>query len=58
LAAERRLNARDVAKQFGCSVKTAQRDLAALRDEEKIEFVGAARTGYYRLRPPREAAIG
>lgn len=58
LAAERRLNAPDVAKHFGCSVKTAQRDLTALKDEGKIEFVGAARTGYYRLRPSRAAANG
>lgn len=44
------LKAPEVARQFSCSVKTAQRDLAALKDAEIIEFAGAARTGYYRLR--------
>ncbi len=44
------LNAPDVAKHFQCSVKTAQRALTTLREEGKIEFVGASRTGYYRLR--------
>jgi HPt (histidine-containing phosphotransfer) domain-containing protein len=50
LAKARRLKAPDVAEHFGCSVKTAQRDLTALKDEGKIEFVGAPRTGFYRLR--------
>jgi hypothetical protein len=49
LAKERQLKAPDVAEQYSCSVKTAQRDLTALKDEGKIEFVGAPRTGYYRL---------
>jgi hypothetical protein len=49
LAKERRLKAPDVAEQFGCSVKTAQRDLTALKDAGKIEFVGAPRTGFYRI---------
>ena len=39
-----------VADQFKCSVKTAQRDLTMLKDEGKVEFVGAPRTGFYRLR--------
>ena len=41
-----------VVKQFKCVVKTAQRDLTALKDEGIIEFVGAPRTGYYRLCQP------
>jgi len=41
-----------VAKHFKCSVKTAQRDLTALKDDGKIEYVGASRTGYYQLREP------
>jgi DeoR/GlpR family transcriptional regulator of sugar metabolism len=41
-----------LAEQFKCSVKTAQRDLTALKDEGKIEYVGASRTGYYRLCQP------
>jgi predicted HTH transcriptional regulator len=49
------LQAPTVAKQFTCSVKTAQRDLRALKEEGVIEFVGASRTGYYRLRKPPES---
>ena len=49
------LQAPAVAKQFNCSVKTAQRDLQALKEEERIEFVGAPRTGYYRLCRPLES---
>ena len=45
-----KLQAPDVAEQFKCSVKTAQRDLKALKEEKRIEFVGTSRTGYYRLR--------
>jgi hypothetical protein len=56
LAQGQRLKAPDVSKQFGCSARTAKRDLAALKDEKTIEFVGAARTGYYRLRRPSEPA--
>jgi hypothetical protein len=46
------LKAPAVAEHFKCSVKTAQRQLTALKDEGKIEYVGAPRTGYYQLRPP------
>ena len=49
------LQAPAVAKQFKCSVKTAQRDLRALREEGRIEFVGTPRTGYYQLRNPPES---
>ena len=35
--------------------KPTQRDLAALKEEGKIEFVGAPRTGDYRLRKPVES---
>jgi len=52
LVKERRLKAPDVAEHFDCSVKTAQRDLTVLKDQGKIEFVGATRTGHYRLRQP------
>ena len=48
----RQLKAPDVVEQFSCAVKTAQRDLAALKDEGKIEFIGTPRTGYYRLCQP------
>jgi len=49
LAAGDQLKAPAVAKQFDCSRKTALRDLQALKDEGQIEYVGAARTGNYRL---------
>ncbi|MEQ8790066.1 MAG: hypothetical protein RIC55_27465 [Pirellulaceae bacterium] len=49
-----RLKAPAVVEHFKCSVKTAHRDLTALKDEEKIEYVGAPRTGYYRLNNPAE----
>lgn len=54
LAKGHRLKAPDVAGQFDCSVKTAQRDFTVLKDDDKIEFVGPARTGYYRIRPSPE----
>jgi hypothetical protein len=50
LALNNRLQAPAIETQFGCSKSTAKRDLKALTDQGKIEFVGAARTGYYRLR--------
>jgi hypothetical protein len=52
LADHRDLRAPDVVRQFGCSIKTAKRSLQALRKAEKIVFVGDARTGSYRLKPP------
>ena len=45
-----RVKAPDIVKQFKCSKKTAHRDLLALKNQGKIEFVGAARTGAYRVR--------
>jgi hypothetical protein len=50
LASGDRLQAPAVARHFKCSVKTTQRDLTALKEEGKIEFVGPPRTGYYCLR--------
>ena len=41
----------DVVQNFACSAKTAQRDLTALKEAGTIEFVGNARSGYYRLCP-------
>lgn len=49
-----KLKAPDVAEPFKCHVKTAQRDLKLLKNEGKIEHVGAPRTGYYRLCQPPE----
>jgi hypothetical protein len=50
------LKAPTVATQFKRSIKTALRDLEALRDEGKIEYVGDPRTGFYRIcaTPPSE----
>lgn len=45
----KRLKAAAVAEEFECSEKTALRDFAALKEQGAIEFVGEARTGYYRL---------
>jgi biotin operon repressor len=54
LADGQQLQAPAIAEQLKCSTKTAQRDLQALKNEGRIEFVGPARTGYYRLKggPP------
>jgi hypothetical protein len=48
----RQLKAGDIAERFACALKTAQRDLASLKEEGKIEFVGSPRTGFYRLLEP------
>lgn len=55
LASGDRLQAPAVARHFKCSVKTAQRDLTALKEEGKIEFVGPPRTGFYLLRDRRDS---
>ena len=38
-----------VVTQFGCSQKTAKRDLSDLKDRRLVRFVGSPRTGHYRL---------
>ncbi|MEZ6053565.1 MAG: DeoR family transcriptional regulator [Planctomycetaceae bacterium] len=38
-----------VVEQFGCSQKTAKRDLSDLREKRLVRFVGSPRTGHYRL---------
>lgn len=55
LAAGKHLQAPHVKKRFTCSRKTAERDLQRLKNEGRIEFVGAPRTGYYRLVEGTEA---
>jgi hypothetical protein len=50
LQAGDQLRAPAIAKHFDCAIKTAQRDLQSLKDEGRIEFDGAPRTGCYRLR--------
>ncbi len=48
------LQAPAVAEHFKCSVKTAHRDLQALKEEGLIEFLGASRTGHFRLQKTPE----
>lgn len=55
LASGTKLRTADIAKHFKCSRKTAQRTMATLKEEGLVEFVGAPRTGYYRLCRPPEA---
>jgi hypothetical protein len=49
LSKGRQLRAPYVKQKFGCSMKTAKRDLQALKRTGQIEFTGNSRTGYYRL---------
>lgn len=53
LARGDQVKAADVMTQFAVSEMTARRDLAALRDLGLIEFVGAPKTGHYRLTEQR-----
>ena len=39
----------DIVAKFGCSSKTAERDLRDLRRRGLIEFVGAPKTGHWRV---------
>ncbi|MCI0333341.1 MAG: response regulator [Planctomycetes bacterium] len=54
LVQDRKRRAPDIQQKFGCSLKTAKRDLKALKDEGRIEFVGSRRTGYYRLKDSKK----
>lgn len=46
----------DIEEKFGCSDKTAKRDLADLRDRGEIEFVPKPNPGHYRLKRGPHAA--
>ena len=50
LARGQRTKTADLAARFAVSEKTARRDIADLRELGLIEFVGAPKTGHYRLR--------
>ena len=50
MKAGKKLRNGDLVTKFGCSNTTAKRDLGGLRRAKGIEFVGPARTGYWRLR--------
>lgn len=41
--------ASDLARQFQVAEKTARRDIADLKDRGLIDFIGARKTGHYRL---------
>jgi predicted DNA-binding transcriptional regulator YafY len=44
-----RLRVAEIAEHFGCSSKTAQRDIALLKEEGIAEDVGPTRNRYYVL---------
>lgn len=52
LSAGRKVKAADIEAQWNVVEKTAKRDIAELRKLELVEFVGAAKTGSYRLKLP------
>lgn len=41
----------DIAQYWNKSVATVERDIAGLRKQNLIEFVGAPKTGHYRIKP-------
>jgi predicted HTH transcriptional regulator len=47
------VKAREIAQQFHVAERTAWRDIADLESKQLIEFVGARKTGVYRLREER-----
>lgn len=44
------VRADDIVRQFGCTIRTARRDLAALEQAGVVEFVGARKNGSYRVK--------
>ena len=45
----KRVKAADFARHWNVALKTAKRDIAALKEQGIIEFVGLPKTGIYRL---------
>jgi predicted HTH transcriptional regulator len=45
-----RVSSSDIASHWDVSQKTAKRDIADLKQKELIEFLGAQKNGYYRLK--------
>jgi predicted HTH transcriptional regulator len=45
-----RISGSDLAAHWNVSQKTAKRDIADLKQKGLIEFLGAPKNGYYRLR--------
>ena len=50
LGAGRQVRADDLARQFDKAVRTAERDIAVLEQAGVIEYVGARRNGFYRVK--------
>lgn len=50
IEAGKHVAASDLVKQFGVSPATAKRDIANLKEEGLIEFIGARKSGHYRLK--------
>jgi len=53
-----KVNAADIVAEWGVAEKTAKRDIAALRERELIEFVGAPKTGCYQMKRTDEDGVG
>ncbi len=49
LKKETNLSAKDIAKHFSVTIKTARRDINGLKTMHKISFIGSKRTGRYVL---------
>ena len=49
LAKHGQLRKAEIVTEFKCSPTTAERDLRDLRRQGRIEFVGPAKTGHWRL---------
>ena len=45
-----RVSSSDIAAHWGVLQKTAKRDIADLKQKGLVEFLGAPKNGYYRLR--------
>jgi ATP-dependent DNA helicase RecG len=52
LAAEKRTRWTDLAVHWNVSRATAMRDVASLHQQESIEYVGAPKNGFYRIKAP------
>lgn len=53
-----RLRVPGFAEKLGCSYTTAKREVEGLKAEGRIEFVGPAKTGYYRLVEMASVRVG
>ena len=52
LRRKNKARAEDIASHFDVALKTAKRDIQALKDMSRIRFVGARKTGRYELNQP------